>query len=142
MRLRPRPLLLWMGWAAGLVVLASSVYALCWVLLSESWRPSSECGVPAGLRLAHRGFVSEHPPNSLGAILDAVRRGYAPEMDVVLLSDDEVVLFHDWNMMRLAGVDRSISTVSSDELESIRLQRVIDGWDYGRREPGPRSATS
>ncbi len=117
--------------------LAGAFAVAAWTLGSESFRPLADCNPPAGLRLAHRGWISEHPPNSLGALLDAVREGFAREMDVVLLADDEVAVFHDLDMLRLAGVDREIASVTSEELKSLRLQRVIDGRDYGSREPIP-----
>ena len=46
--------------------------------------------------IAHRGlFDKTHPENSLGAFEMAIQNGYAIELDVQLLSDGTVVVFHD-----------------------------------------------
>ncbi|MGB1015550.1 MAG: glycerophosphodiester phosphodiesterase family protein, partial [Nannocystaceae bacterium] len=46
--------------------------------------------------IAHRGLHSDDAPeNSLPAFAAAIAAGYAIELDVRLLADETVVVFHD-----------------------------------------------
>ena len=46
--------------------------------------------------IAHRGFHDKNnPENSLAAFARAIEKGYAIELDVQMLSDGTVVVFHD-----------------------------------------------
>ncbi|MEN9808741.1 MAG: hypothetical protein RLZZ488_308 [Pseudomonadota bacterium] len=74
--------------------------------------------------IAHRGYfdnAGQYPENSLGAILEAVNRGFACELDVMLSSDGEVMVFHDESLERLCGVAKDFSQTSALELRGTRL---------------------
>jgi glycerophosphoryl diester phosphodiesterase len=74
--------------------------------------------------IAHRGFHSgdsEYPENSLKAFERAMRRGFSFELDVHLLSDGHVCVFHDPNTKRMTGVNRSIKELNSLEIKKMRL---------------------
>ena len=75
--------------------------------------------------IAHRGYFSNSgpfPENSLGAILEAVRLGFAVEFDVMLSSDEDVVVFHDDNLVRMCGRSERVSALTSSELSSVVLK--------------------
>lgn len=69
---------------------------------------------------AHRGSSREAPENTMAAIVAAVEdlADYA-EIDVQLSSDGVVVLGHDANLKRVAGVNRSISSMTWEELQRL-----------------------
>jgi len=74
--------------------------------------------------IAHRGYFDNagaHPENSVGAVLDAVQRGFACELDVMLSADEEVVVFHDDSLLRVCGVDRQVSHLTREHLSSFKL---------------------
>jgi len=80
--------------------------------------------------IAHRGLhdaPSGVPENSLAAFEAALRAGFPFELDVRLLSDGAVVVFHDESLLRLSGVDAPISAQDSRTLRSFRLS----GTDHG-----------
>ena len=72
--------------------------------------------------IAHRGLHdNESPENSLSAFLKAIEAGYAIEIDVHLSSDGELMVFHDENLKRMTGVDKSILKESKEFICSLTL---------------------
>ena len=75
---------------------------------------------------AHRGLWSENAPeNSLAAFELAVKAGYGIELDVQLSRDGEVMVFHDYSLLRMTGCDKKLSELDASELSELRL----DGSD-------------
>jgi len=69
---------------------------------------------------AHRGSSRNAPENSLSAIRQAIRDGADfAEIDVQETSDGVVVLLHDDDLMRVAGVSRKIWETSYAEIENL-----------------------
>lgn len=76
--------------------------------------------------IAHRGIYDNEKvfENSLSAILKAVSLGYIVEIDVRMLKDGEIVVFHDKDMMRLLNVEGCIEDLTYDELSYIAKYEV------------------
>ncbi len=69
---------------------------------------------------AHRGSSRKAPENTLAAIEMAVRDGADfAEIDVQETADGVVVLLHDADLMRIAGVDKKIWAVRYDEINTL-----------------------
>lgn len=78
--------------------------------------------------IAHRGLHdSAAPENSLPAFEAAIAAGYPIELDVQLLPDGEVIVFHDEDLQRAAGVARSLL---QEDRSSIRAHRLF-GSEFG-----------
>jgi len=72
--------------------------------------------------IAHRGyFDNDSPENSLLAFQKAIDKGYAIELDVQLLSDGTVVVFHDKQLSRMTGMDGYIRNIVKGDLENYKL---------------------
>ena len=74
--------------------------------------------------IAHRGFHSGDqacPENSMKAFRKALQKGFAIELDVQLLSDGKVVVFHDENTKRMTGFNRKIGDCDSHRISKMRL---------------------
>lgn len=72
--------------------------------------------------LAHRGYFNdENPENSLGAFKNAVNNGFAIELDVHLSKDNEVVVFHDYTLNRMCGINGKVKDYNVSELKKFRL---------------------
>jgi len=70
----------------------------------------------------HRGGNEEKTENTLEAFQHASDLGFIfMETDVQATNDDEIVVFHDNTLNRLAGVDKKISDLSSYEIRNIDL---------------------
>lgn len=63
--------------------------------------------------IAHRGDVSKGVENSLEA-LEVAAKGKAAyaEMDILLTKDHQFVVMHDYNLKRLAGVDKDVKDMT------------------------------
>jgi len=68
---------------------------------------------------AHRGLISKYPENTLQALIESHKRGFATETDVRLTKDKEYVLIHDSDLRRLCGVDTKVNELSLNEIHSI-----------------------
>jgi glycerophosphoryl diester phosphodiesterase len=72
--------------------------------------------------ISHRGLTTRATENTRRAFEDAVTAGFQTlETDLHTTSDGVIVLSHDDNLSRVAGLDRNISDTTYDELKTIRL---------------------
>jgi glycerophosphoryl diester phosphodiesterase len=70
--------------------------------------------------MAHRGSSKAAPENTMAAIRQAITDGADwVEIDVQETADGEVVLFHDSDFMKLAGVNLKIWDATRDDLKEI-----------------------
>ncbi len=73
--------------------------------------------------IAHRGFHDKNnPENSLAAFARAIEKGYAIELDVQLLADETVVVFHDDSLARMTGNDGYIKYLNKEDLKALSLK--------------------
>lgn len=73
---------------------------------------------------AHRGLhnnQSDCPENTLAAFRKAVEAGYGIEMDIQLTRDRKVVVAHDMDLKRVAGIERAVDSFTYEELKKIPL---------------------
>lgn len=73
---------------------------------------------------AHRGLFnnsSDAPENSLEAFRRAVEGGFGIEMDVQLSKDGVPVVFHDFTLKRICGVEGKVCDYTWEELQEFRL---------------------
>jgi glycerophosphoryl diester phosphodiesterase len=61
------------------------------------------------------------PENSRSAFREAVRKGYAVELDVRLTKDEIPVVFHDATLLRMCGVEKKVSDCTYEELRRYPL---------------------
>ena len=73
--------------------------------------------------IAHRGLHNDvFPENSLGAFQNAIDSGYPVELDVHIISDGTLVVFHDDSLSRMTGKDGYLKNLTKDELVNYHLQ--------------------
>ncbi len=83
---------------------------------------------------AHRGSSRTAPENTMPAILAAMdEMADIVEIDVQLSQDGIVVLGHDVSLKRTAGINRSIASLTYEELEQLD----VGSW-FGRDYAGTR----
>ena len=73
--------------------------------------------------IAHRGLFDNINivENTLASFNNAIDNDYAIELDVVLSKDHEAIVFHDYDLKRLANKDIQIKDLTSQELRNILL---------------------
>lgn len=108
--------------ALGSLVSLALILLLLYLLLFV--RPSGR--QPADRSLicdyAHRGLHGNGvPENSLAAFELACKAGHGIELDVQLSRDGEVMVFHDYTLQRMTGVDKKLCDLDAAELLKPRL---------------------
>ena len=75
-------------------------------------------------RYAHRGYHDKPqiPENSLPAFRRALERGWGAELDVHLLKDGTLAVFHDSDLMRCTGQEGTIEDLDRESLAKLRLE--------------------
>lgn len=93
------------------------------------WLTNGRRGNPAwdslrGWRYAHRGYHDkpEIPENSLPAFRRALERGWGAELDVHLLKDGTLAVFHDSDLSRCTGAEGVIEDLDLEGLAALRLE--------------------
>ena len=74
--------------------------------------------------IAHRGVHNSHiPENTLPAFVKCVDKNYIIELDIHILSDNTIVVYHDHNLKKLTGVNKVIETLSYAQLSKIKIDK-------------------
>ena len=72
---------------------------------------------------AHRGLHNDEiPENSLAAFEAACRAGHGIELDIQLSKDGEVMVFHDYTLIRMTGKEGKVCDYTAAELKAISLK--------------------
>lgn len=77
-----------------------------------------------GVRYAHRGLhdaAQGVPENSMTAFRRAVEHGFGAELDVHLMADGKLAVFHDSSLKRMCGAEVEIEDLTAADLPSYPL---------------------
>jgi len=70
----------------------------------------------------HRGWPQRYAENSIEGMIAAVNAGaHGIELDVRLSSDNQCVVFHDDNTLRMTGKDIALSSLRLDQLSELSI---------------------
>ena len=74
--------------------------------------------------IAHRGYVAKGVENSIEALEGATEVGadYV-EFDIILTKDNKFVVMHDYNLKRLAGVNKRVQDMNFDEVVGLTIKQ-------------------
>ena len=87
--------------------------------------------------IAHRGYSSRYPENTMAAFQAAVDLGFGyVETDVQVTTDDVIVAFHDKTLNRVGRSEGAISEMDWSAVRNVeigseripRLQEILDAW--------------
>ena len=86
--------------------------------------------------IAHRGFSSRYPENTMLAFRRALELGAdGAEFDVQLSRDGVPVVFHDENLARICGDERLVKDLTLDELSRFDISCRFKGEYPAQRIP-------
>ena len=86
--------------------------------------------------IAHRGAVGLAPENTLAAFERAILDGADfVELDVMETADGQVVVFHDKDYMKVAGVNTKVWEATFSELQNIDIGSHFDAKFSDQRTP-------
>ena len=82
--------------------------------------------------IAHRGYVAKGVENSIEALEGAAEVGadYV-EFDIILTKDNKFVVMHDYNLKRLAGLNKQVQDMNFDEVVGLTIKQ----GDYTSKIP-------
>lgn len=81
----------------------------------------------ASVNYAHRGYhkaADKIPENSTSAFNRAIENGYGIELDVQLSKDGVPMVFHDYTLNRMCGIDGRVDEYTKAELQTFPLLGV------------------
>lgn len=85
---------------------------------------------------AHRGASGCRFENTISAFEEAVRQGAdGIELDVQLTADGQLVVIHDLNLKRLAGLDLPITSLTTVDLQTVKVGKPFRRYTFGHRIP-------
>lgn len=88
--------------------------------------------------VAHRGYMEKYPENSLLGLEMALKAGACMiELDVQMNADNELVVLHDSDFLRTAGIDKSVFDVTTAELSQISVHEPERFGDSFIKTPVP-----
>lgn len=101
-----------------LIILAIITLLAGLYLLALKGRSNTDMSAFEKYNFAHRGLFKKGviPENSMAAFRLARDNDFGVELDVHLLADGGLAVFHDDSLKRMTGVDRKISEITTDEL--------------------------
>ena len=100
------------------------ILAVTWAVLLRARRGTESMAALRKFRYAHRGLYDKEagiPENSLPAFSRAIARGFGAELDVHLLRDGTLAVFHDSDVKRMTGREGYLEDLSADELKDYAL---------------------
>lgn len=80
--------------------------------------------------VAHRAFHDQaegRVENTISSVVAAIARNFAIEVDLQLTADEQVVVFHDDALDRLAKTTGSIGRLDLSSIRAVRLRGTADG---------------
>ena len=82
--------------------------------------------------IAHRGYITKGVENSIEALEGAAEVGadYV-EFDIILTKDNKFVVMHDYNLKRLAGLNKRVQDMNFDEVVGLTIKQ----GDYTSKIP-------
>lgn len=76
---------------------------------------------------AHRGLHGDRvPENSLQGARLAIEVGLGIECDIQRSRDDQPIVFHDWELSRLIGVQDDVADLDSSDLQRLHYRDSIE----------------
>ena len=78
--------------------------------------------------IGHRGIPSLYPENTMSSFIAARNASLdAIEFDLQLSIDKTIVIFHDYDMMRLTGMEKHPWNYTSAELKTFKILGSNEG---------------
>ena len=74
--------------------------------------------------IAHRGYIEKGVENSIEALEAAAKAGVDyVEMDVLMTKDNKFIVMHDYNLKRLAGINKKVQDMTYNELVGLPISQ-------------------
>jgi glycerophosphoryl diester phosphodiesterase len=119
-------------------LLRSPQLLLALLLPACAWhhpRPSDSHFPSSPIVMGHRGARGLAPENTMASFQRAIDLGVAYELDTMLCASGELVVIHDWELDRLAGVEGQVVETSWEDLSKLDVGSHFSTEFTGERVP-------
>ncbi len=107
----------------GTVITVILLIILAYLLSLDGRRGHKDIETLKKYHYAHRGLHGNGvPENSMQAFKNAKAHGYGIELDVHLLKDGTLAVFHDNTLTRVTGLDGKVESLTKSDLKNIHLE--------------------
>jgi len=107
------------------VIIIVLLITLSYLLALDGRRGSEGLEELKKYHYAHRGLHGDGvPENSMQAFEKAKQNGYGIELDVHLLKDGTLAVFHDNTLDRVTGISGKVEALCKDDLKNIHLENT------------------
>jgi len=87
---------------------------------------SKSSRAPKNIKISHRGlWNNKNPENTIGAFKRSIQKYLPIELDVHLLKDDTLVVFHDDNLKRMTNIDLDLKNATYEEIRDIKIKNTV-----------------
>ncbi len=105
------------------VILIVLLIILAYLLALDGRRGHTDLEKLKNFHYAHRGLHGDGvPENSMMAFKAAKENGYGIELDLHLLKDGTLAVFHDNTLTRTTGLDGKVEDLTKADLKNIHLE--------------------
>ena len=74
--------------------------------------------------ISHRGIHDKNIiENTISSFIKSIDMNYTIELDIHILKDGTIVVYHDYNLLKLCGVNKIIETLDYKELSKIKIKK-------------------
>lgn len=111
-----------LGILASIVIIITAGYLL---LIRPTRRRKPGIKNLLGWDYAHRGLHNSKNKiyeNTMEAFKLAVQNGYGMELDIQFTKDKQLVVFHDYTLLRMCGVDHRVDELTYEEISKIPIK--------------------
>lgn len=112
-------------WILGIVAFLILVTVLYLLMIRPQTHRKKLMKNLLGWDYAHRGLHNAKNKvyeNTLEAFSLAVQNGYGMELDVQFTKDRQLVVFHDYTLLRMCGIDKRVDELTYEEISKIPIK--------------------
>ncbi len=112
-------------WGLGIVVFLGLVLTAYLLMIRPATRRKPQMKNLLGWDYAHRGLYNNRDriyENTMEAFSLAVQKGFGMELDIQFTKDHKLVVFHDYTLMRMCGVDKRVDELTYEEIAVLPIK--------------------
>ena len=77
--------------------------------------------------ISHRGLHSNKIiENTIPSFYKCLRKKYIIELDIHILKDNSIVVYHDFNLKRLTGMNKNIEKLTYAQLSKVKIKKIYN----------------
>ena len=76
--------------------------------------------------IIHRGLINyKYPENTIESFKETIKKGYTIELDVHLIKDNNIIVYHDDDFKRLCNSNLKLKNSTIDDINKLRINNKL-----------------